>query len=323
MALSQFIAEDSALGDKPASEKLKKLKAEEGGRCIPQAGTSETAGLFEEIFRTPLLTPKEEKNLFNKLKANPKDKVARNRIIEANLRLVLYWARKISQIYLGTSLTLSDLFQEGTFGLMHAVDIFQSAKGVRFSTLASWWIRQRIWREIHNNGQTIRVPVNVHERERSFLRAQQKIMNDLGRYPTAKEIAEEMAISLDKIAKIQRAIALSRTQSLDEPFIEGGACSLLEILPAKDYPTTEEEADLLLREDVIKEALGFIKYARHRKVLELRFGIGDEMPRTLEEIGRRFGVTRERIRQIEAKALKTLQQNPQARQRLKVFYDQL
>lgn len=258
--------------------------------------------------------------MFQELERNPGNTSIKDRIVEANLRLVAFWVHKIKRGQTTGSLEFEDLFQEGTLGLIRAVEAFDWQKGYRFSTYAGWWIRQAILRTIENNRQTIRIPVYIYTKVGRFFKAQGELTNELGRDPLPEEIAGRMGISFDKLLSLQKVIALGRIASLNK--LLGGddgddERSLLDIIPARD--DSEKPEEMALRETV-KQALEILD-ARQRKVLKLRFGFEDGRPHTLEEIGREFKVTRERIRQIEAKALRKLGRNPQIRQTLKDFVE--
>jgi RNA polymerase primary sigma factor len=262
-----------------------------------------------------VLPPEEITSLFQELEQNRSNHEVRDRIVEANLPLVSYWARKIRSVQPVGDLDFEDLFQEGTLGLMRAVERFDWRRGFRFSTYATWWIRQAIFRAIENSGHTIRVPVHVHTDVVIFLKAQQVLIAELGREPSAEETAGKMRVSPRRAQEIQRIIALGSTASLDKPFSDDDkAESLLDILPSSDDDSKER---FFLRETIDRAIKKSNVTPRERKVLELRFGLDGKGTRTLEEIGQQFKLTRERIRQIEKKALMKLRFNRGVRKILK------
>lgn len=259
---------------------------------------------LREIGRVPLLTKEEEVELAKR--AEKGDREAADKLKTANLRLVVSIAKK----YLGRGLSLLDLIQEGNIGLMKAVQKFDWRKGYKFSTYATWWIRQAITRAIADQARTIRIPVHMVEKINRYYRISRRLMQSLGREPTPEEVAKAMGISAERawqIVKISR-----KPTSLETPVGEDEDSELGDFIPDGGISPVEEAAKVLLREQVRKILRTLSE--RERKILEMRFGLLDGRPRTLEEVGAKFGVTRERIRQIEAKALRKLKRPFRARQ---------
>lgn len=255
---------------------------------------------LKEIGRVPLLTAEEEIALAKKIEAG--DQEAQKRLIEANLRLVVSIAKK----YIGRGLSLLDLIQEGNIGLLKAVEKYDWRRGYKFSTYATWWIRQAITRAIADQARTIRIPVHMVETINKFIRVQRKLVQDLGREPLPEEIANEMQMPVDKIQHILRIS--QETISLEAPVGEEEDSQLGDLLPDEQSVSPEEAATHELLKEHIKEILCFLS-PREQKILKMRFGLEDGRGHTLEEVGKQFGVTRERIRQIEAKALLRLRKH--------------
>ncbi len=265
---------------------------------------------LKEIGRVDLLTAEQEVELAKRIEAG--DEEARKTLISANLRLVVSIAKK----YTGRGLPFLDLIQEGNLGLIKVVDKFDYRKGNKFSTYASWWIRQAITRAIADQSRTIRIPVHMHETINKMTRIQRQLVQELGHDPSAEEIAERMGtISADKVRDIQK-IALD-TVSLETPIGEEDDSHLGDFIEDKDALSPDQFANNQLLRDEIDALLKTLT-DREEKVLRLRFGLEDGRTRTLEEVGKEFDVTRERIRQIEAKALRKLK-NPTKSKRLKEF----
>lgn len=252
---------------------------------------------LREIGRIPLLKPKEEVDIARRVDKG--DQVAKRKLAEANLRLVVSIAKK----YIGRGLSLLDLIQEGNTGLLRAVEKFDYRRGYKFSTYATWWIRQAITRAIADQARTIRIPVHMVETINKLIRTQRQLVQDLGREPLAEEIAAEMNIEVDKIEHI---IKISQeTVSLEAPVGEEEDSRLGDFIEDKQSKSPEDSATYELLRGHINEILKKLA-PREQKILKLRFGLEDGQGHTLEEVGQEFGVTRERIRQIEAKALEKL-----------------
>ena len=252
---------------------------------------------LKEIGKVPLLTADEEINLAMKMADG--DEMAKQKLAEANLRLVVSIAKR----YVGRGMLFLDLIQEGNLGLIKAVEKFDYKKGYKFSTYATWWIRQAITRAIADQARTIRIPVHMVETINKLIRVSRQLLQKLGRDPLPEEIAEEMGISVDKVREIQKIA--QEPVSLETPIGEEDDSHLGDFIPDDDAPAPAEAASFTLLKEQIMDVLDTLT-PREEKVLKLRFGLEDGRARTLEEVGREFNVTRERIRQIEAKALRKL-----------------
>jgi len=267
---------------------------------------------LKEIGRVPLLKPEDEPEIAKRIEAG--DEEARNILISSNLRLVVSIAKK----YVGRGMLFLDLIQEGNMGLVKAVEKFDYTKGFKFSTYATWWIRQAITRAIADQARTIRIPVHMVETINKLTRVQRQLVQELGRDPTAEEISARMdGISPEKVREIQK-IALEPV-SLETPIGEEDDSHLGDFIEDKEALSPDQYASNQLLKDEINNVLSGLT-EREEKVLRLRFGLYDGRTRTLEEVGREFNVTRERIRQIEAKALRKLK-HPTRSKRLKDFFD--
>ena len=266
---------------------------------------------LKEIGKIPLLKPHEEVELARRMHEG--DELAKQRLVEANLRLVVSIAKR----YVGRGMLFLDLIQEGNLGLIKAVEKFDYVKGFKFSTYATWWIRQAITRAIADQARTIRIPVHMVETINKLIRVSRQLLQELGRDPKPEEIAKEMDMTEDKVREIMK-IAQDPV-SLETPIGEEEDSHLGDFIPDEDALAPAEAAAYSLLKDQIEEVLGSLN-EREQKVLKLRFGLEDGRARTLEEVGKEFDVTRERIRQIEAKALRKLR-HPSRSKKLRDYLD--
>lgn len=266
---------------------------------------------LKEIGKIPLLTADEEVDLAKRMEAG--DQYAKKRLAETNLRLVVSIAKR----YVGRGMSFLDLIQEGNLGLMKAVEKFDYSKGFKFSTYATWWIRQAITRAIADQARTIRIPVHMVETINKLVRVQRQLIQELGRDPSNEEIAEEMGIEVEKVREV-RKIA-QEPVSLETPIGEEEDSHLGDFIEDETAVAPDEAANYTMLREQLNGILSSLS-ERERKVLELRFGLTDGTPRTLEEVGKEFSVTRERIRQIEAKALRKLK-HPTRSQKLRDFLE--
>ena len=259
---------------------------------------------LKEIGRVPLLSPEEEIELAQRMSSG--DPYAKKRLSEANLRLVVSIAKR----YVGRGMMFLDLIQEGNLGLIKAVDKFDYTKGFKFSTYATWWIRQAITRAIADQARTIRIPVHMVETINKVKKTNSQLLHENGRDPTAEEIAARLEMPVDKVREILRVA--QEPVSLETPIGEEEDSHLGDFIPDDDAPAPADAASMLLLKEQLNDVLRTLT-PREAKVLALRFGLEDGHPHTLEEVGSEFGVTRERIRQIEAKALRKLRHPSRAR----------
>ncbi len=266
---------------------------------------------LKEIGKVPLLSAKEEIEYAEKMQAG--DEEAKKKLTEANLRLVVSIAKR----YVGRGMHFLDLIQEGNLGLIRAVEKFDYTKGYKFSTYATWWIRQAITRAIADQARTIRIPVHMVETINKLIRVSRQLVQELGREPTPEEIAVEMNMPIDKVREIMKIA--QEPVSLETPIGEEDDSHLGDFIPDDDAPAPSEAAAYLLLKEQLIDVLGTLT-PREEKVLRLRFGLEDGRARTLEEVGSVFNVTRERIRQIEAKALRKLR-HPSRSKKLKDFLE--
>jgi len=312
------------LGVDVVDEPKTKVDPSEGEHLLPTNANTEEMGDLEdlplsdpvrmylrEIGKIPLLTSEDEVELAKGVEAGEME--AKDKLVEANLRLVVSIAKK----YIGRGMLFLDLIQEGNLGLIRAVEKFDYRKGYKFSTYATWWIRQAITRAIADQARTIRIPVHMVETINKLIRVSRQLVQRLGREPAAEEIAAEMEIASDRVEEIQRIA--QEPVSLETPIGEEEDSQLGDFLEDKDLPSPEEAAASQILREQLDEMLDDLT-DREREVLRLRFGLEDGHAHTLEEVGRRFGVTRERIRQIEAKALRKLR-HPSRSKKLKDFLE--
>ena len=266
---------------------------------------------LKEIGKVPLLTAEEEIELAKRMENGDED--AKKRLAEANLRLVVSIAKR----YVGRGMLFLDLIQEGNLGLIKAVEKFDYNKGFKFSTYATWWIRQAITRAIADQARTIRIPVHMVETINKLVRVSRQLLQELGREPTPEEIAERMEIPVERVREILKIS--QEPVSLETPIGEEEDSHLGDFIQDDNVPVPADAAAFTLLKEQLVEVLGTLT-EREQKVLRLRFGLDDGRARTLEEVGKEFNVTRERIRQIEAKALRKLR-HPSRSRKLKDYLD--
>ncbi|MCW2278663.1 RNA polymerase sigma factor RpoD [Heliophilum fasciatum] len=266
---------------------------------------------LKEIGRVPLLSAEEEISLAKRMEEG--DEEAKRRLAEANLRLVVSIAKR----YVGRGMLFLDLIQEGNLGLIKAVEKFDYRKGYKFSTYATWWIRQAITRAIADQARTIRIPVHMVETINKLIRVSRQLLQEYGREPIPEEIAKEMDIPVERVREIMKIA--QEPVSLETPIGEEEDSHLGDFIEDQDAPAPAEAASFILLKEQLEEVLETLT-PREMKVLRLRFGLDDGRSRTLEEVGQEFGVTRERIRQIEAKALRKLR-HPSRSKKLKDYLD--
>ena len=280
---------------------------------VPEGvGTEDPVRMYlKEIGKVPLLTSDEEIELAKRIELG--DEEAKQRLAEANLRLVVSIAKR----YVGRGMQFLDLIQEGNLGLIKAVEKFDYTKGYKFSTYATWWIRQAITRAIADQARTIRIPVHMVETINKVIRVSRQLLQELGHDPTPEEIAEEMSMPVERVREILKIA--QEPVSLETPIGEEEDSHLGDFIPDEDASEPSEAASFSLLKEQLMSVLDTLT-PREKKVLELRFGIVDGRTRTLEEVGKEFNVTRERIRQIEAKALRKLR-HPSRSKKLKDYLD--
>jgi len=305
------VAEAEPVEESPALETPS--EAAEVDLSIPEGvGIDDPVRMYlKEIGRVQLLTPEEEVNLAKRMEEG--DEEAKRRLAEANLRLVVSIAKR----YVGRGMLFLDLIQEGNLGLIKAVEKFDYHKGYKFSTYATWWIRQAITRAIADQARTIRIPVHMVETINKLIRVQRQLLQELGRDPNPEEIAGEMNITEDKVREILKIA--QEPVSLETPIGEEEDSHLGDFIEDHEARAPAEEASFTLLREQLDEVLMTLT-DREQRVLRLRFGLDDGRARTLEEVGQKFGVTRERIRQIEAKTLRKLR-HPSRSKKLKDYLD--
>ena len=305
--------DDEALPELEELQEIEEVTEEEIADTDSLADTFSTDDpvrmYLKEIGKVPLLTPDEEQELARRMADG--DEEAKRRMAEANLRLVVSIAKR----YVGRGMLFLDLIQEGNLGLIKAVDKFDYTKGYKFSTYATWWIRQAITRAIADQARTIRIPVHMVETINKVIRVSRQLLQELGHDPSAEEIAEEMGMAVDKVRDILKIA--QEPVSLETPIVEEEDSHLGDFIPDEDASEPSEAASFSLLKEQLMTVLDTLT-PREKKVLELRFGIVDGRTRTLEEVGKEFNVTRERIRQIEAKALRKLR-HPSRSKKLRDF----
>ena len=298
-------AEDLAAIEEVTQEELSDTDA-----LVESFSTDDPVRMYlKEIGKVPLLSPEEELELATRMSQG--DEEAKHRMTEANLRLVVSIAKR----YVGRGMLFLDLIQEGNLGLIKAVEKFDYTKGYKFSTYATWWIRQAITRAIADQARTIRIPVHMVETINKTIRVSRQLLQELGHDPSAEEIAREMDMPVEKVRDILKIA--QEPVSLETPIGEEEDSHLGDFIPDEDASEPSEAASFSLLREQLEEVLDTLA-PREKKVLELRFGIVDGRTRTLEEVGKEFNVTRERIRQIEAKALRKLR-HPSRSKKLRDF----
>ena len=301
--------------EEPTEQDMEEVRPEEVDLdlSVPEGiGIDDPVRMYlKEIGRVHLLSADEEIELARRMEEG--DEEAKRRLAEANLRLVVSIAKR----YVGRGMLFLDLIQEGNLGLIKAVEKFDYNKGYKFSTYATWWIRQAITRAIADQARTIRIPVHMVETINKLVRIQRQLLQELGREPLPEEIAKEMGISVERVREIMKIA--QEPVALETPIGEEEDSHLGDFIEDQDAPAPAEAASFMLLKEQLEEVLETLT-DREKKVLRLRFGLQDGRARTLEEVGQSFGVTRERIRQIEAKALRKLR-HPSRSKKLKDFLE--
>ena len=299
----------------PAMEEIAEIEEEElvdPNTLVDSFNIDDPVRMYlKEIGKVPLLSAEEEIELAQRMEEG--DQEAKKRLAEANLRLVVSIAKR----YVGRGMLFLDLIQEGNLGLIKAVEKFDYRKGYKFSTYATWWIRQAITRAIADQARTIRIPVHMVETINKLIRVSRQLLQELGREPTPEEIAEEMNMPVDRVREILKIS--QEPVSLETPIGEEEDSHLGDFIQDDNVPVPSDAAAFTLLKEQLVEVLGTLT-EREQKVLRLRFGLDDGRARTLEEVGKEFNVTRERIRQIEAKALRKLR-HPSRSRKLKDYLD--
>lgn len=307
--------DEDALPELEELQEIEEVTEEEMNETEAMADTFSTDDpvrmYLKEIGKVPLLTPEEEQDLAKRMAEG--DEEAKRRMAEANLRLVVSIAKR----YVGRGMLFLDLIQEGNLGLIKAVEKFDYTKGFKFSTYATWWIRQAITRAIADQARTIRIPVHMVETINKLVRVQRQLLQDLGRDPTPEEIGAEMDMSADRVREIQKIS--QEPVSLETPIGEEEDSQLGDFIEDSQAIVPPDAASFSMLQEQLTQVLDSLA-DRERKVIELRFGLVDGHPRTLEEVGREFGVTRERIRQIESKTLAKLR-HPSRSSKLKDYIE--
>ncbi len=303
---------DAVLNDELAPEDIEEEVIDLDLSVPEGVGIDDPVRMYlKEIGRVPLLSAEEEVRLAKRMEQG--DEEAKKQLAEANLRLVVSIAKR----YVGRGMLFLDLIQEGNLGLIKAVEKFDYGKGFKFSTYATWWIRQAITRAIADQARTIRIPVHMVETINKLIRVSRQLLQELGRDPTPEEIAAAMEIPVERVREIQKVA--QEPVSLETPIGEEEDSHLGDFIEDEDAPAPAEAASYILLKEQLESVLDTLT-AREEKVLRLRFGLDDGRSRTLEEVGQEFGVTRERIRQIEAKALRKLR-HPSRSRKLKDYLD--
>jgi RNA polymerase primary sigma factor len=299
------LVEDVAPGEAPPQQeeravdgKRRRAKAKPALNLTADMTTDSLQLFLKDIGKVRLLTAQEEVDLAKRIERGDLD--AKQKMVESNLRLVV----SIAKNYRNQGLPFLDLIQEGTLGLVRAAEKFDYSKGFKFSTYATWWIRQAIARALADKARTIRIPVHVVEKLNKIGRAERKLVTELGREPTAEEIAEATGIEPEEVDSIKRSA--QAPVSLEKPVGDEEESEFGQFIADERAESPYDRAAEILTKEALREALENLSY-RERRVLELRYGLGGEHPRTLDEVGRTFNVTRERIRQIENQSLKKLQ----------------